>query len=200
LESSHVFTVRSAYNFLFVQPPLDSLVDVSSMWHKDVPLKVVFFAWQVFRDRLPTIDKLHRCGVIDQASRTCVSRCGSMESSNHLFLQCNFFGFVWHLIYRWLGFSAAVPFYVPDYFNQLSYSGGIAKVRRSILQVIWFAMVWKIWKERNNRLFNVKECSVIQVVDKIKSLAFTWLKAKFTSLPFNYHVWWFSPFTILGID
>jgi len=31
--------------------------------------------------------------------------------------------------------------YVPDHFNQFSYSGGIAKVRCSIFQVIWFATV-----------------------------------------------------------
>ena len=44
-----------------------------------------------------------------------------------------------------------------------------------------------------------KESSVIQVIDKIKSLAFRWLKAKFVTLPFNYHGWWLSPFTMLDI-
>ena len=58
---------------------------------------------------------------------------------------------------------------------------------------------WEIWKERNNRLFNGKERPVYKVVDKIKSLAFMWLKAKNTSLSINYHGWWLSPFTILGI-
>ena len=35
--------------------------------------------------------------------------------------------------------------------------------------------------------------------DKIKSLTFMWLKARFFTLPFNFHGWWLSPFTILGI-
>jgi hypothetical protein len=34
----------------------------------------------------------------------------------------------------------------------------------------WFATVWEIWKERNNRLFTYKSCSVLQMVDN-----FTWL-------------------------
>jgi len=178
---------------------LESPVAASSLWHKDVPLKFVLFSWRLFRDRLPTKDNLFRRGVIDQASMLCVVGCDSLESSNHLFLHCNVFGSIWHLIYRWLDISAAVLFHVPDHFNQFSYNGGISKDRRSILHVIWFAIVWEIWKERNNRLFNVKECSVIQVVDKIKSLTFAWLKAKFASLPFNYHGWWLSLFTILGI-
>ena len=176
-----------------------SPMDAFSLWHKDVPLKVVLFAWHLFWDRLPTKDNLLCLGVIDQASRLCVSGCGSLESSNHLFLHCNFFGSVWNFIHRWLGLSVAAPFQVSDHFNQFSCSGGTTKAHRSILQVIWFAVVCEIWKERNNSLFNVKECSVNQVVDKIKSLAFTWLKAKYISLPLNYHGWWFSSFTILGI-
>ncbi|AES67217.1 hypothetical protein MTR_2g088140 [Medicago truncatula] len=48
-------------------------------------------------------------------------------------------------------------------------------------------------------IFKVKECSIIHVVDKIKSLSFMWLKAKFTSLPLNYYGWWLYPFIMLGI-
>jgi len=146
LESSHVFSVKSAYNALTTQPPIELPVVVCSLWHKDVPLKVVLFAWRMFRDRLPTKNNLHR--------RMCVSGCGSTETSNHLFLHCNIFGSIWHFINRWSGTSAAAPFYVSDHFNQFSFSGGISKVHCSIIQAIWFATVWEIWKERNNRLFN----------------------------------------------
>ena len=46
LEASNDFTVRSAYNFLSANPPLALSVPVVSLWHKDVPLKVVLFAWR----------------------------------------------------------------------------------------------------------------------------------------------------------
>ena len=59
LESSNVFSVRSAYNFLSANPPLTLSVPIASLWHKDVPLKVVLFAWRLFQDRLPTKDNLH---------------------------------------------------------------------------------------------------------------------------------------------
>jgi len=68
LESSYAFSVRSAYRFLTSQPSIDLSMTISSLWHKDVPLKVVLFAWRLFRDRLPTKDNLHRRGVIDLAS------------------------------------------------------------------------------------------------------------------------------------
>jgi len=199
LESSNVYSVRSAYRVLTVHRPLVPSVTVSDLWHKDVPLKVVLFAWRLFRDKLPTKDNLHRRGVLDHDSRLCVAGCGSIETSQHLLLHCNIFGSVWYFIYRWIGISAGVPAQVLHHFHQFSFSGRISKKRRSILQVIWFATIWEIWKERNNRLFNDKECSVIQVVDKIKSLTFRWLKVKYITLPFNYHGWWLSPFTMLGI-
>jgi len=42
LESSNVFSVRSAYRFLTEHPVVDSQVIVSDLWHKDIPLKVVY--------------------------------------------------------------------------------------------------------------------------------------------------------------
>jgi len=92
-----------------------------------------------------------------------------------------------------------LPCDASSHFYQLSFIGGATKSRRSILQVIWYATVWEIWKERNNRVFNDKHCSIPQVVDKIKSLTFLWLKGKLVSLSLNYHGWWLSLFTILGI-
>jgi len=127
LESSNVFSVRSAYRFLTDHPLVDSPVTVYDLWHKDVPLKVVLFAWRLFRDRLPTKDNLHHRGVLDHDSRFCLARCDSVESSQHLFLHCNTFGSVWHFIYSWLGISAVVPTQVSAHFNQFSISGGIEK-------------------------------------------------------------------------
>jgi hypothetical protein len=180
------------------QPIRVSTVVASTLWNKHVPLKVVLFAWHLFRDRLPTKDNLLRRGVIPFDSRLCIAGCNSVETSTHLFLHCATFGSVWQILLRWLGVSAALPLGVVDHFNQFSFDGGV-KTRGAILQVIWFASTWEIWKERNNRLFIGKEGPIPQVVDKIKSHAFMWLKEHYPSLPFNYHAWWLSPFTILGI-
>jgi len=94
LETSHDFSVRSAYNFLTIQLPAASSVAASSIWNKDVPLKVGLFAWRQFRDRLPTKDNLVRRGVIHNDSRLCVAGYGSDENSSHLFLHFHLFGSV----------------------------------------------------------------------------------------------------------
>jgi len=140
------------------------MVDVSSLWHKDVPLKVVLCAWRLFRDRLSTKDNLLRRGVIGNDLSLCVNGRGFMETSSHLFLHCNHFGSVWYLIYRWTGVFTVSPLQVANHFHHFSFLAGVSKVGRSILQVIWFAMMWKIWKERNNKLFNDKVSSIVHLV------------------------------------
>jgi len=43
-----------------------------------------------------------------------------------------------------------------------------SKVRRSFMHIIWFACVWVIWYERNDQIFNNKENSIIELLDKVK--------------------------------
>jgi len=95
-----------------------------------------------------------------------------------------------YYIHNWLDVFSVIPKVPANHFIQFSsVRGNCSKVKMSIVHLIWYATTWEIWKERNNRLFNAKECSIHQIVDKIKSLTFMWLKAKFTTLPFNYHAW-----------
>jgi len=141
LEKSNAFSVRSAYNFQTAQPIVDAPVDVKMLWHKDIPLKVVVFVWRLFWNKLPTKDNLLRRGVINNDSSLCLTGCGSLETVNHLFLHCAFFGLVWNCILRWVGLSMVVPFYASDHFNQFGLGGGGPQVRQSILNVIWFATV-----------------------------------------------------------
>jgi len=69
--------------FLNHSTPIELPVVDSYLWNKDVPLKVLLFAWRLFRDRLHTKDNIHCRGVIDLESMVCVAGCGSTESSNH---------------------------------------------------------------------------------------------------------------------
>jgi len=78
---------------------------------------VVLFAWRLFRDRLPTKKNLYHRHVIDIEARSCVGDYGEVETSSHLFLHCNLFGFVWNLINRWLGVSLVMLFDAPTLFN-----------------------------------------------------------------------------------
>jgi len=71
LEKSNVFSVCSAYNFLTTQTTVVNPVDAKLLWHKELPLKVVIFAWRLFRDRLPTKNNLIRRNIINLDSSSC---------------------------------------------------------------------------------------------------------------------------------
>jgi hypothetical protein len=60
LEMSNAFSVRSAYKVLATHHTTAALVTLKSLRQKDIPLKVVLFAWRLFRDRLSTKDNLIR--------------------------------------------------------------------------------------------------------------------------------------------
>ena len=92
------------------------------------------------------------------------------------------------------------PFDGSYHFTQFILGGGGSQVHNTFLKTIWFATVWEIWKERNNGIFKDKECLIMCVLDKIKSLSFSWLKEKFVQLPLNYHGWWLSPLAMMDIS
>ncbi|GAU51229.1 hypothetical protein TSUD_136260 [Trifolium subterraneum] len=65
LHSSQSYSVKSAYSFLTVSEiSLSDSLD-RFLWLKAVPLKVNIFIWRLFLDRLPTMNNLHKRGVID---------------------------------------------------------------------------------------------------------------------------------------
>jgi len=94
VDSSSRYTVRSAYNSITSQGTVENPETIPSVWHKDVPLKVLLFMWRMLRDRLPTKNNLHRCRVLDFDDQFCVGGCGSAETSTHLFLHCVHFSLV----------------------------------------------------------------------------------------------------------
>ncbi|MCI01485.1 heat-shock protein, partial [Trifolium medium] len=131
------YSVRGAYQMLTSQDSvtLDAVEDL--VWHKQVPLKVSIFAWRLLRDRLPTKSNLVVRGIISPEAHFCVSRCGGVETAQHLFLPCNTFGSLWSLVHSWIGFSSVDSPSLSDHFLQFTYSSGGLRSRRSFMQLIW---------------------------------------------------------------
>jgi len=93
-------------------------------------------AWRLLRDRLPTKINLLNRGIITVADIFCVTGCGHVESVDHLFLHCNFFGDIWYQVRFWLGFLGVDHHNIGDHFLHFTYYLGGMKTRRSFLQLI----------------------------------------------------------------
>jgi len=67
------------------------------------------FAWKLINNRIPTKDNLVLWGVLPTGSMLCSGGCSQEEIIKHLFLECDFYGSLWHLVFCWLGIYTTQP-------------------------------------------------------------------------------------------
>jgi len=89
--------------------------------------------------------------------------CGEPESVSHLFLGCDTFSSLWGRVLHWLGISLVLSGDIRHHFTQFTNMADLPSATHSFLKIIWFASVWAIWKERNNRVFQntVSDSSIL---------------------------------------
>ena len=199
LDHSAGYIVSSAYQLLTSQdnPQVDRAEAL--VWHKHVPLKVSIFAWRLLWNRLPTRTNLVHRGILSGAVAGCLSGCGDIETSQHLFISCDFYGTLWHKVRSWLGVSGPDPLNVSDHFFQFTHSAGGLRARRSFMQLVWLLCAWIIWNNRNQRLFNNTGSSIDQLLDKVKRYSLWWLKVSNVTFVYGFTFWWSSLMACLGI-
>jgi len=120
LDSTHGYSVGGTYRFLTSVEELMVDGDYNDVWHKFVHAKVSIFAWPLLQNRVPTRDNFVRRLVLQPQDNLCSGGCGSIETTNHLFLGCDVFRHVWLLIFHWLGFSFVCPGHIKDHFTQFT--------------------------------------------------------------------------------
>ena len=198
LHISNCYTVSSVYSYLTETD--NSQVHSNNnkfMWLKAVPLKVSTFVWRLFLNRIPTRDKLAQMHVILASDQNCVANCGLNEDRDHLFLNCGFFGGIWQCIEDWLGFSTVFHCSFQSHFHQFGGLRGFSKKSIESMNIIWMSVVWTIWKDRNNRVFQRKEEQLQAICKRVKLQSFWWLKSNYTTFDFDYQLWRRSPLACL---
>lgn len=85
------FFSRKAYHALTTSPDMDR--NWIFVWKNSAPRKVLFFAWLLAKDRLPTRKNLHMKMIVP--SPTCEICNLEEETASHLFLHCPFAASFW---------------------------------------------------------------------------------------------------------
>jgi hypothetical protein len=147
--------------------------------------KIIFFVWMKIKDFILQVhsfmcDELWCCGV-------CSTFISLMQ---HL----------WPLVGSWIGFSAADAHTLSVHFVQFTYSAGGLRLRKSFLQLVWLTCVWVVWNERNLKVFRNSANSVHQLLDKVETFSYRWMRTTTATLAINYHCWWSNPLLCLGIN
>ncbi|GAU20019.1 hypothetical protein TSUD_273540 [Trifolium subterraneum] len=193
LHPSQSYSVRSAYSYLTASDG-SSMEDFASfLWVKSVPLKVNIFIWRIFLNRLPTKDNLLRRGVIEVHQELCSTNCGKAEDAVHLFIQCDVYSQVWHLVLNWLGLSTALHVSLGGHTEQFAGLGGNSKTSRNLFTIIWVSVLFVIWKDRNDRIFQMGNDSGVTLLERIKLQTYWWLKSHYVLFVFDYPFWRLNP-------
>jgi hypothetical protein len=66
-------------------------------------------------------------------------------------------------------------------------------------RIIWFSIVWAIWKERNNRVFQNTVSDPLNIFEKVKLNSYLWLRSKQVDFVSSYHDWWKHPIPCMGV-
>jgi hypothetical protein len=96
--SNTCYSVSGAYHLLTHIVLLTVAAYNDVIWNKIALLKVSLYAWRLLNNRLPTKDNLIHRGMTRLDLILCTDGCGVAETSNHLFLGCNFSYFLWNEI------------------------------------------------------------------------------------------------------
>jgi hypothetical protein len=107
---------------------------------------------------------------------------------------------LWSLVQSWVGVSSADPLSIHDQFLPFVYSAGGSRARHFFMQLLWLYCIWVVWHQRNKRIFKAKESSVIQMVEEFKVHLLWWMKTYNVNFGLNFHMWWTSLVTSMGID
>jgi hypothetical protein len=155
LHENGKFSVTSMYNALISSdlPVLDN----KKIWKMKIPLKNNLFAWYLRRGVILTKDNLIKWNW--HGSKSCVF-CSHDETIKHLFFQCNFVCSIWSLIQAASGLYP--PTSIANVFRNWVY--GIDSKYRILLKVGAMALIWSLWLCRNDKVFDNKSSSLLQVI------------------------------------
>lgn len=157
------------------------------IWNNLAPPKVQFLSWRAWRGRIKCSEFLQRIGVLSpNVSALCVFCRSELEFVNHVFLHCPFIWKLWaNLVVNWWNYKWVIPGTVEGLL--LSWLG--IKMKKK-MQAVWKtlppAVMWSVWKNINDCVFNKVQPDWNALEDLIKARVALWVSSSLKG--FNYSV------------
>ena len=193
-DSEGVYSVKAAYLVLRQQNRRPTSKFFEMIWETPAPSKVVFHAWRIGLNRLPTMDNLAKRGVLVDSNGfgLCYFCKRELESVTHVFFECYSTYQIWMSCCSWLGISTAMPRDVLGHLQLFESRGWNEHLRRA-WRTIWLAVVHAIWTHRNDAAFHGTLITVDAVVDLIKLKSWLWLKHLLKDFVASFFEWENNP-------
>jgi hypothetical protein len=166
--SSGQYSAASTYRAFFLG--LTEQLEVKQLWKIKAPNKCRFFLWLLLHGRCWTSDRLQRHELPNNSN--CALCNQEAETLEHLLLHCAYNREVWFRIFRRHGWVALLPVAqqaIIDWW--LSMRKRVSKVSRSRFDSIFALVLWRLWNERNVRVFRNRVTMPHHLAERIAELS-----------------------------
>ncbi|XP_030483308.2 uncharacterized protein LOC115699905 [Cannabis sativa] len=172
-DPSGIFSCKSTFNWFTSDQNFGDLFWTKTLWKSTCPIKVKVFGWLVALGKInvhPMMQK--RRPFICLSPGWCVCCKKSNEEVAHLFLGCCLAQRLWIKLLNAFEIQWVLPGSVP--LMMVSKVGG-RKGRSYLWRTAVLAIIWVIWLERNNRIFEGIEASVEDLWEKVRFWTAVWV-------------------------
>ncbi|GJV49899.1 hypothetical protein Tco_1440111 [Tanacetum coccineum] len=131
-------------------------------------------------------------------SISCPSCNGNVESSNHIFFECDIASEVWRLVRIWCD----TPFPSLTSFEHWKNWFGLwhaSKEKKHRLYVIFASSLWWLWRFRNSVTFCSHPMRKSDIFDNIRTSSFSWLYHR-GRMAYSWLDWLKSPLLLASYD
>lgn len=169
------YSTSSAYKMFFAANI--TFPCAGPIWKSKAPTRCKFFIWLADHQRCLTADNLQKRGW--PHSDTCNMCLSAQETCTHLFVHCPFGNRVWQRIKAWSNadFPTPSPAFPTTEDWWLQARKRVPKNLRRDFDTVVILVHWKLWKERNNRIFDSVSHGEELVLDGIREDIAIWRSA-----------------------
>ena len=150
------------------------------VWSATSIPKIEFFCWTLAHNNVLTSDNLRKRGM--EGPSRCPLCVSEEENADHLLLNCSFACEVWKDTLKIDSDSFIMPGNIQDLFTSWASRSPFNLIKKDLLRAGWMWLpkfiCWKLWLERNNRIFREESCTPLRIITKIKALLGEALEAK----------------------
>ena len=155
LEKSKLFTTKSLYRFLSSRGMSTRVVEIT--WKCKIPLKIKFFLWQTFNNKLPVGQSLIRRGWRGDG-KCCL--CWVLETINHILFYCVLARMIWTVI-KEVFYLEDIPHSLQEFLEGWPRCKGPLPIR--ILMFLLAGFAWTLWVTRNKMTIDKRYSKVLSV-------------------------------------
>jgi hypothetical protein len=118
------------------------------IWKAKIPQRIKVFLWLILNDKILSKENLSKRKW--QGNARC-DWCGCLETTSHIFYDCQVASFTWKVIQMVLD-SISLPKNSNDMFGK--WLCGFKVCERNLITIGCSAVLWSLWKIRNDCCFN----------------------------------------------